>query len=79
MHHRMLMKEHPNWSINQISIIIKLKWKQAKLRMMQSKNKLIQRPKRMMKLSGRMQFKMIKRPQGYSGAQIMQKWRKLPF
>ena len=79
MQYRMLMSEHPNWSVSQVSVIIKLRWKQFKMRFMGSKQRLQQKPSRVMKLSGRMQFKMLKKPMGYTDMEIMSRWKKFPF
>jgi len=65
--------------MSQKSRIIVLKWKQFKMNMMRSNKQMKNKPMKFKRLSGRMQFKMIKKDIGYSNDQIMNKWKRLPF
>lgn len=71
------MAEHPYWSNNQATIIIKLMWRKEKLR------SRVQKPKMMhmtfKKRSGRMAYKNIKVREGLNKDMIKMRWKRLPY
>jgi hypothetical protein len=71
------MKKHPNWTSNQATVIIKLRWSVEKLR--KGSKKTSQRIMRKPTVrSGRMTFKLTKLKQGFEKTHIIKKWKRLP-
>ncbi len=62
LHFERLMADHPYWSSNQVTIIIKLMWKKEKLRQKIQKPRMIRVAFK--KRSGRMAYKNIKVKEG---------------
>ncbi len=71
-----LTSEHPRWSANQISTIIKLLWKKKLATDKTAARGGPKAPRMGRKLSGRMAFR---RALGYSGVEAFEMWKQLPI
>lgn len=71
-----LTVEHPRWSANQISTIIKLLWKKKSAGERRSTQALSREPRERKNISGRMAFR---KAYGYSALETIERWKQLPF
>jgi hypothetical protein len=71
-----LTEEHPRWSANQISTIIKLLWKKKLTTDKMTARGGPKAPRQGRRMSGRMAFR---RAHGYSGVDAIEMWKQLPI
>jgi len=71
-----LTVEHPRWSANQISTIIKLLWKKKSTGERRSTQASSREPRERKNISGRMAFR---KAYGYSALETIERWKQLPF
>lgn len=71
-----LSKEHPRWTANQISTIIKLLWKKKQNTDKSNAKALLRAPKERRRVSGRMAFR---RSFNYTSIEGFERWKQLPI
>lgn len=74
-HYERVMREHPKWTANQATVIIKLLWRRRKLTTTAKPRPL--RPARV--FSARQAFSSAKRREGCSTPQVAAMWKHLPL
>jgi len=71
-----LTVEHPRWSANQISTIIKLLWKKKIAGEKKTAKAGFKEPRERKSISGRMAFR---KAHGYSSLEAVERWKQLPL
>lgn len=70
-----LSSEHPRWSTNQITTIVKLLWRKRKVSKARSGGKV---PKITKQISGFIAYKRFKLSEGMTRENIVALWKRLP-